>query len=55
MKPNITPTLGKERIQSLDIIRDLESSVEEWNYKKLNETDRISSYIKDQLKNYDFS
>ena len=44
-----------ELFKSLDIIRDLENSVEEWNYKKLNETDRISSYIKDQLKNYDFS
>ena len=40
---------------SLNITKNLENSVEEWNYKKLNETDRISSYIKDQLKNYDFS
>ena len=40
---------------SLNIIKNLENSVEKWNYKKLNETDRISSYIKDQLKNYDFS
>jgi len=44
-----------ELFESLKIIRNLENSVEEWNYKKLNETDRISSYIKDQLKNYDFS
>ena len=41
--------------KSLNIIRDLENSVENWNYEKLNETDRISSYIKEQLKNYDFS
>ena len=41
--------------KSLNIIKNLENSVEKWNYKKLNETDRISSYIKDQLKNYDFS
>ena len=41
--------------KSLNIIRDLENSVEEWSYKKLNETDRISIYIKDKLKNYDFS
>ena len=40
---------------SLNITKNLENSVEKWNYKKLNETDRISSYIKDQLKNYDFS
>ncbi len=44
-----------ELFKSLNIIRNLENSVEKWNYKKLNETDRISSYIKDQLKNYDFS
>ncbi len=43
-----------ELFKSLNIIRDLESSVDEWNYKKLNETDEISSYIKEQLKNYDF-
>tara|TARA_Y100000816_G_C26093650_1_gene578327 strand:- start:1497 stop:2411 length:915 start_codon:yes stop_codon:yes gene_type:complete len=41
--------------ESLNIIRDLNNSVEIWNYKKLNETDRISIYIKEQLKNYDFS
>ena len=44
-----------ELFKSLNIIKDFENSVEEWNYKKLNETDKISSYIKDQLKNYDFS
>ena len=44
-----------ELFESLNIIRNLENSVEKWNYKKLNETDRISSYIKDQIKNYDFS
>ena len=44
-----------ELFKSLNIIRNLENSVEKWNYEKLNETDRISSYIKDQLKNYDFS
>jgi mitochondrial fission protein ELM1 len=43
-----------ELFKSLNIIRDLESSVDEWNYKKLNETDKISSYIKEQFKNYDF-
>ena len=44
-----------ELFKSLNIIRDLEKSVDEWSYKKLNETDKISRYIKDQLKNYDFS
>jgi mitochondrial fission protein ELM1 len=41
--------------KSLNIIRDLESSVDIWSYEKLNETDKISGYIKEQLKNYDFS
>ena len=44
-----------ELFKSLNIIKDLENSVEEWNYEKLNETAKISSYIKEQLKNYDFS
>ena len=44
-----------ELFKSLNIVKDLENSVVEWNYKKLNETDRISSYIKEKLKNYDFS
>ena len=41
--------------KSLNIIKDLESSFELWRYEKLNETDKISRYIKEQLKNYDFS
>ncbi len=44
-----------ELFKSLNIIRDLENSVDKWNYEKLNETGRISSYIKDRLKRYDFS
>ena len=44
-----------ELFESLNITKNLENSVEEWNYEKLNETDRISSYIKQQLKDYDFS
>ena len=44
-----------ELFKSLNIIKNLENSLEEWNYEKLNETDKISSYIKGQLKNYDFS
>ena len=41
--------------KSLNIIKDLENSLETWNYNKLNETDRISRYIKEKIKNYDFS
>jgi mitochondrial fission protein ELM1 len=41
--------------KSLNIIKDLENIVDEWSYEKLNETDRISGYIKEKLKNYDFS
>ena len=44
-----------ELFKSINIIKDLENSVDEWNYEKLNETDKISSYIKEVLKNYDFS
>ena len=41
--------------KSLNIIKDLNDKVEDWKYEKLNETDRISSYIKDKIKNYEFS
>ena len=44
-----------ELFKSLNIIKDLEDSIEKWNYDKLNETYKISRYIKEQLKNYDFS
>ena len=44
-----------ELFKSLNIIKDLENSLEKWNYDKLNETDKISRYIKEQIKNYDFS
>ena len=44
-----------ELFKSLNIIKELDNKLEYWNYEKLNETDRISSYIKDKLKNYDFS
>ena len=55
IKKNIRFKKFFKLFKSLNIIKDFENSVEEWNYKKLNETDKISSYIKDQLKNYDFS
>ena len=44
-----------ELFKSLNIIKNLNDSIEKWNYDKLNETDKISTYIKKQLKNYDFS
>ena len=44
-----------ELFKSLNIIKNLENTIDKWSYEKLNETDRISSYIKEQLKNYDFS
>ena len=44
-----------ELFKSLNIIKDLGYSIENWNYEKLNETNRISSYIKEKIKNYEFS
>ena len=44
-----------ELFKSLNIIKDLDNSLDKWNYKKLNETDKISKYIKEKLENYDFS
>jgi len=41
--------------ESLKIIKNLDSSVESWNYEKLDETNRISGYIKDKIKDHDFS
>jgi len=55
IKKNIRFQKFFELFKSLDIIKDLEDTVEEWNYKKLNETNRISGYIEKQFKNYDFS
>ena len=44
-----------ELFKTLKIIKDLGNSIDNWSYDKLNETDRISRYIKEQFKNYDFS
>jgi mitochondrial fission protein ELM1 len=41
--------------KSLNIIKDLENSITKWSYDKLSETDRISIYIKEKIKHYDFS
>ena len=55
IKKNIRFKKFFELFKSLDIIKNLEDKVEEWNYKKLNETHRISGYIEKQFKDYDFS
>jgi len=44
-----------ELFKSLNITKDLENSVENWKYEKLNETNKISGYIRNELKKYDFS
>ena len=44
-----------ETFESLNIVKELGDNIENWNYEKLNETDKISGYIKDKLNNYDFS
>ena len=41
--------------KDLNIIKNLGDSLDEWTYEKLNETDRISGYIKNKYKEYDFS
>ncbi len=55
IKKNVRFIKFFELFKSLNIIKDLEDSVENWNYEKLNETDRISNYIKDKIKKYEFS
>jgi len=55
IKKNIRFKKFFELFKSLHIIKNLEDTVEEWNYKKLNETHRISGYIEKQFKDYDFS
>ncbi len=41
--------------ESLNIIKNLDTSVEDWNYQKLDETERVSSYIKEKIDKHDFS
>jgi len=40
---------------SLNIIKELGTSVENWTYNRLNETDKIANQIKKKIKLYDFS
>ena len=44
-----------EMFRKLNITKDLSDNLEVWKYEKLNETDRISGYIKSKLKDYDIS
>ena len=41
--------------ESLNIIKNLGTPVEDLNYQKLDETQRVSSYIKDKIEKHDFS
>ena len=41
--------------RKLNITKDLSNNLEVWEYEKLNETDRISGYIKSKLTDYDIS
>ena len=41
--------------ESLNIIKELNNSVENWNYIKLNETKKIANQIKKKIKEHDFS
>ena len=41
--------------ESLNIIKELSDSVENWTYTKLNETNKIANQIKEKIKQHDFS
>jgi uncharacterized protein len=41
--------------ESLNIIKPLNNSVENWTYTKLNETKKIAEQLKDKIKQHDFS
>ena len=41
--------------ESLNIIKSLNNSVENWTYAKLNETKRVAEQLKDKIKLHDFS
>jgi mitochondrial fission protein ELM1 len=41
--------------KSLNIIKELNNSVENWNYQKLDETNRIAGNIKQKINLHDFS
>jgi len=41
--------------ESLNIIKELNNSVENWTYTKLNETNKIAGQIREKIKQHDFS
>jgi len=41
--------------ESLNIIKELNNSVESWTYTKLNETNKIAVQIREKIKQHDFS
>ena len=41
--------------ESLNIIKELNKTIENWTYKKLNETNKIAEQLKDKIKMHDFS
>ena len=41
--------------ESLKIIKNLDTVVDSWSYKKLDEANKISTYLKNKLNEYDFS
>ena len=41
--------------ESLNIIKELNNSVESWTYTKLNETKKIADQISEKIKQHDFS
>jgi mitochondrial fission protein ELM1 len=41
--------------ESLNIIKELNGSVENWTYNRLNETNKIAEQIKEKIKQHDFS
>jgi mitochondrial fission protein ELM1 len=41
--------------ESLKIIRNLDTVVDSWSYQKLDEANKISTYLKNKLNGYDFS
>ncbi|MDC1010900.1 mitochondrial fission ELM1 family protein [Candidatus Pelagibacter sp.] len=41
--------------ESLNIIKELNNSVENWTYTKLNETNKIAEQIREKIKKHDFS
>jgi mitochondrial fission protein ELM1 len=41
--------------ESLKITKNLDRVIESWSYQKLDEANKISTYLKDKLNEYDFS